>query len=570
MRVALVGDSTLDYVRVHLEVALWRDGFRPELHVAPFGQYAQEILNARSGLHAFEPELVILDVRGETLFPSLYGAVGAAPDAPPPAEAMVMYRSQIRHLAEAVSGLVLVHDFVVPAHPGDGRAARWHEEGVVRTVEKQNAQLAEIAREHDNVLIFDMDRFASRIGKDRIRNRKLWHLGKVAVDEPFLPELANEYLRVLKPMKGRNRKCLVLDLDDTLWGGILGEAGPDGIQIAPDGPGAPYAEFQREVLNLFERGVILAVASKNNEADVLPVLRDHPFMLLRPEHFASLKIDWTDKVENLVKIAEEINIGVDSLVFLDDNPVERNNVRMRLPEVLVPELPGDPVEYAPFLAAMSDFDTLTVTTEDRSRGRMYAAEKQRRDSRQASVDLESYLKSLEIVAEIHPVRPGELPRVHQLMQKTNQFNTTTLRWGVAEIERFLEEEGGRIHIVRVRDRFGDSGLCGLCVSRTAGGEMDIVDLLLSCRVLGRGVEDALLRHVVQEGRERGVSKVRGRIEFTPRNVPVREVFGGNGFREVASSSAGTSWEAEIAGSGWDAPAWIRVESRDDEAVEGVK
>jgi FkbH-like protein len=558
VRIALIGDSTQDFAAAHLEVALRREGLDPAVYVGPFGQYAREILDDASGLHAFGPDLVIVDVRGETLFPPLYGAGGG--DAAPDADAVLEeYAVQVRALAGR-GAFVLVHDFVVPEPAPDGIHARWSPDGCVRRVQRLNERLAEELDGIENVAVFDMDAFASRIGKERVRNRKLWHLGKVAVDEPFLGALADEYLRTVKPLAGLNRKVLVLDLDGTLWGGVLGELGPDGIGLATDGPGAPYLEFQREILRLFERGVILAVCSKNNDGDVMPVLRDHPAMALRPEHFAALRIDWNDKVENLRRVAEEINVGVDSLVFLDDNPVERENVRMRLPEVLVPELPDDPVEYAPFLARLPDFDTLRLTSEDRQRGRMYAAEKRRRAERAEAPDLGAYLATLDTVVRVHEARPGEIARVQQLMGKTNQFNTTTLRWDAARIASFRSEEGGRVHVAEVRDRFGDSGLCGVCLSRESGESVEVVDLLLSCRVLGRGVEDAFLRTVLREWADGGARAAEGGVVFTPKNPPVRSLFEGNGFRKTEEDEAGTRWQAELGAVSLDPPEWIRVET----------
>jgi FkbH-like protein len=203
-------------------------------------------------------------------------------------------------------------------------------------------------------------------------------------------------------------------------------------------------------------------------------------------------------------------------------------VRARLPEVLVPELPADPVFYASFLESSTDFDTLRLTDEDRARGAMYAAEKQRRDVQQSVGDLESYLRTLATVVEVHRVRPGELARAHQLMQKTNQFNTTTLRWTMPELTAFLESEDRRVHTAHVSDRFGDSGLVGLCLSTRQGSAVEIVGFLLSCRVLGRGVEDAFLRAVLAQWRADGVREASGRVSFTAKNVPVRELFAKNG------------------------------------------
>ncbi|NNE43728.1 MAG: HAD-IIIC family phosphatase, partial [Gemmatimonadetes bacterium] len=570
--VAFLGDSTLDFAAAHLQVAAFRDGLNVRTYVAPFGQYVREILDPSSGLHAAGADLVIVDVRGETLFPGLYGITPAA-EAPDPEVHRAEYAAQLRTLAEGCRAFVMAHGFIAPGSAAEA-ASRWEADGAVRRVHALNQALADELRDIPNFRLFDMDGFAARAGKARLRNTKMWHLGKVAVDEAHLPDLADDYLRTLKPLRGLNRKLLVLDLDGTLWGGVLGEAGADGIRIAPDGPGAPFADFQREARRLQERGIALALCSKNNEADVLPVLREHPGMVLRPEHFAAWRINWTDKVENLRALAEEVNVGLDSVVFLDDNPVERENVRMRLPEVLVPELPADPVEYAPFLAGLTDFDPLRLTEEDRRRGAMYAEEKQRRDVRAEAPDLSTYLRTLETVVRVRPAREAEMERVQQLMMKTNQFNTTTLRWQLPDIARFLGERGVWIHVAEVRDRFGDSGLCGVCLSRVEGGRLEIVGLMLSCRVLGRGVEDAFLRAVIhalagRADRSGGgpqaepVRTVAGEIVFTEKNLPVRGLFAGNGMECVAEDVNRSRWEADIRDVSPDGPDWIRVEWQPD-------
>ncbi|MAF27578.1 MAG: HAD-IIIC family phosphatase [Gemmatimonadota bacterium] len=542
VRVALLGDATMDYTRAFAEVVWRAHGFDPAFYNAPFGQYAQEILSADSGLHAFAPHLTLLVVHGETLAledPADEGVPGAFTE----------FVGLCRRLASEGEGIVLVHDFLVPEDA---------EEGMAKRVVSMNDALGAAAEEERALFVFPMDAFAKRVGKARLRDPRLWERGRIPVAEEHHAALVREYLRTVKPLTGRNRKCLVLDLDNTLWGGIVGERGARGVDLGPGAAGAPFAAFQRAVLRLFERGVILAVSSRNNEADAMEVLERHEHQLLRPDHFAAMRIDWRDKVEHLRELASEIGIGLDSLVFLDDNPVERGNVRHRLPEVLVPELPRDPSEYARFLGALTDFDTLSLTDEDRARGRMVAADKKRRKARSKTADLEEYLMTLRTEVTLHRVRDGEIDRVHQLMQKTNQFNTTTLRWSLAEVESFREDPHGALHTASVTDRFGDSGLCGVCLSRSVEEKaVEITGLLLSCRVLGRGVEDAVLWCILREWKENGARIARGLFTPTDRNEPCREFFVRNGFVSAGRGEAGECFQHKMETLP-EGPAWVRV------------
>jgi FkbH-like protein len=366
--------------------------------------------------------------------------------------------------------------------------------------------------------------------------------------------LAREYLRYLRAARGLNRKCIVLDLDNTLWGGVIGEDGLGGIQLGAEAPGNAFVAFQSELEKLWRRGILLAIASKNNPDDARAALEQHPDMLLRPSHFAAQRINWSSKAANIRELARELNIGLDSLVFLDDNPVERAQVRAELPQVLVPELPTDPADYRTCLLELGVFDTLALTAEDRQRNQQYADQRARREA-ESALSVDDYLADLDLVVEIELANPLNLARIAQLTNKTNQFNLTTRRYTEAEISDRLAR-GWRVFGARVRDRFGDNGLTGLIMLTP---DWTIDTLLLSCRVMGRGVETALLAMASDEALRAGVSRLRGWFHPTDKNAPARDVYRDHGFA-IADHGPDESvlWELDLHAGVPSVPVWLTV------------
>jgi FkbH-like protein len=345
-------------------------------------------------------------------------------------------------------------------------------------------------------------------------------------------------MKFVRAARGKARKCLVLDCDNTLWGGIVGEDGMASLQISPDYPGSIYREFQLYVLSLHDRGVILALCSKNNEADVWDVFRKRPEMILQEQHISAAQINWNDKVSNLRRIAEDLNIGLDSLVLVDDSEFEIQMVRELLPEVatiLVP--PKNASEARDILARCGYFDSLVVSAEDRKRGQMYRVETQRRRLRSASVDLSSYLASLEISVRIEPVGELSLPRAFQLTQRTNQFNLTSHRYSMGDLSAFHKSTDHDVMILRVTDRFGDYGVVGVAILRHKQATTEIDSFLMSCRVMGRGVEQAFLAACLDIAHRRASHVVYGRYIKSAKNGLAEEFLDNSGF-ELTSEHDG--------------------------------
>ncbi|MEQ9575458.1 MAG: HAD-IIIC family phosphatase [Rhodospirillales bacterium] len=354
---------------------------------------------------------------------------------------------------------------------------------------------------------------------------------------------------------GQVRKCLVLDCDGTLWGGIVGEDGLDGIKVS-----AAYQAFQREALNLRRRGVMLAICSKNNEPDVLEVLREHPDMLLREEHFVATQINWDDKATNLRRIAEELNIGIDALVFADDNAFECDFIRQAVPDVAVLHVSGDPSGFRTLLTDRAFFDTPTLSAEDAKRSEMMAAERTRKQMVSSAESLEDYLRSLEIVATIGVPGPREIGRVAQLTQKTNQFNLTTRRYTEGDIERFLAAPDMGVYYLKLRDKVSDIGLIGVAITRPQenGVRLEIDTFLMSCRALGRGAEDALIARIAKDAAMNGYREIVGSYLPTKKNGQVADFYAKRGFAKLPGQGEGTSWSLDLGGQGVDIPDWIHL------------
>jgi FkbH-like protein len=350
----------------------------------------------------------------------------------------------------------------------------------------------------------------------------------------------------------------VLDLDNTLWGGVVGDDGPGGLQLGDDYPGNTYKWFQRAVLGLRDRGILLAVCSTNDAEVVHDVLDSHPEMILRRGDFAAERVNWRPKSENLREIAEELNIGVDSLVLFDDNPVERAEVRSRLPEVRVVDVPSDPALYVLALGDVVEFDMPTVTPEDRSRTESYRAERERRQSETSATSLEEFLASLDMSAEIGPLNPGTLQRVAQLVAKTNQYNLTTRRHSEAELDGMARTDGGGVYWVRLKDRYGDMGLIGVGILLPAGADALVDSLVLSCRAANRGIEQALLAFLARTARALGYTGLVAEYLATARNHVVADLYPRLGFEPLAVKPDAARYRLDLATGSIEFPPYLTV------------
>ncbi len=436
----------------------------------------------------------------------------------------------IRRQTEA---MVLWHGFETPVYPGFGIWDSQVDTGQTAVIRELNDYLRSVLRKTANAYFVDLNLCIARIGARTFYDPRYWHIGRAPYSREALCEIAGEEFKFIRALKGKNKKCLVLDCDGVLWGGIIGEDGLAGIQLGRTYPGSAYFEFQQEVVNLYNRGVIIALCSKNNPDDVWEVFRKHPDMLLKEEHIATAQVNWTDKAANLRQIALDLNIGLDSIVFLDDSEFETNLIRQAVPEVEVIHLPRNKaVEHKDILVSCGLFDTVTISEEDKKRGAMYRSEVSRKELQAKATDMVAYYKSLEMILEVRFADKFAIPRVAQLTQKTNQFNLTTRRYSDADIERFCDAHESDVIYARLSDKFGDSGIIGVCILNYEGKAALIDTFLLSCRVLGRGVENAFLAQALRLARNRGCESAVGEYYATRKNSQVKDFYGRQGFRKV--------------------------------------
>jgi FkbH-like protein len=415
-------------------------------------------------------------------------------------------------------------------------------------IEMTNAGLRGAADE-DGVSLLALDVFAREDGMRRWHDAGLWHRAKQEVHPAMSPMYGEQVARVVAALVGQTAKCLVLDLDHTVWGGGIGDDGLEGIVLGQgSAAGEAHVEFQRYAKGLMERGVVLAVCSKNDEANALLPFERHPEMVLRRGDIACFVANWEDKAANLRRIARTLNIGLDALVFVDDNPAERGLVRRELPMVAVPEMPEDPAEFVRVLAGAGYFEGINVTGEDRERAELYAANARREAATDAATDLPSYLAGLRMELVWQPFDAVGRGRIVQLINKTNQFNLTTRRCVDAEIERMCARANVLAMQFRLKDVYGDNGMIGIVVGEIAGADISIEMWLMSCRVLGRQVEDAMMNVLVEQARARGVRRIFGRYIPTAKNGMVREHYRRMGFELVETAADGaTRWMMEVAG-----------------------
>jgi FkbH-like protein len=407
--------------------------------------------------------------------------------------------------------------------------------GVTLALTTMNLRLMERLSATPNVFVLNATRWFEAVGPTA-NNPKAWYLGKIAVARPALMEAARDIRGALAALSGGPRKLLVVDLDDTLWGGIVGDVGWEGLRLGGlDGIGEAFVDFQKAIKDLTRRGVVLGIVSKNEESVALEAMRSHPAMVLHEEDFVGWKINWTDKARNILELTTSLNLGLQSVVFIDDNPAERARVREALPEVYVPEWPKEPFLYPSALRNLRCFDPSSLTREDVERTRMYGDEHRRTALRQTVGSLDEWLKTLEIQVTVTPIGTATSLRASQLLNKTNQLNLTTRRLTETELLSWAGQSEHAFWVVSVADRFGDAGLTGLLGVDFGGGIATVIDFVLSCRVMGRKVEETMVHVAVAAAIARSASCVRAQYLPTAKNKPCLSFWQTSGFRNDADT-----------------------------------
>jgi FkbH-like protein len=541
VRLAVLGSSTLTHLLPAIRVAGLRRGIRIDTYENDYGQYLQELSEPDSALHDFQPTAVLLALDAYHMTAGVTAGMDAG-NAEAALEEMKGRIAEAWRLARDAFRCPIIQQAILPVHlPLLGNNEHRLPGSRAWFVTRLN-QAIRVMAEPEGVDVLAIDDRAARGGIGKWHDPALWHRSKQEVTPTAAPLYGDLVGRWLAAKQGRSFKCLVMDLDNTLWGGVIGDDGLEGIALGQGSPlGEAYTAFQDYARELSRRGVILAVCSKNDEANALEPFEKHPDMVLKRGDIASFVANWQNKADNIRAIAQELNIGLDALCFIDDNPFERNLVRQELPMVAVPEVSDDPTGYPVALADGGYFEGLAVTDEDRERTSQYQGNKAREALKAAVTDLPSYLRGLEMQLISKHFDQIGLQRIVQLINKSNQFNLTTRRYTDADVVAVMADPDAFGLQLRLTDRFGDNGIIAILIGRLlANSDLYIDTWLMSCRVLGRQVEPTTLNLIAQEALKLGAKRLVGEYIPSKKNAMVKDHYARLGFAVMETDEFGGS------------------------------
>ena len=566
-KLGLISNATTDLISPALVATALRHGIALECIAAPFGQVALQAFSKDSEINKVKPDavLIALDFRGLPLRPTP-GDVTAAQET---VTHVLDYLAAIREGIKQDGGTICILQTIArPAEPYFGSFDLVTPGTLRHLIDAVNRGIASSLVGSEDILL-DVAGLAETVGLAEWHSPVEWNLAKLPFASTFLPLYADHVCRLIGALRGKSRRCLVLDLDNTLWSGVIGDDGLEGIIIGPgDATGEAHLSLQQAVLSLRDRGIVLAVSSKNDDAVARSAFQTHPEMLLREEHISVFQANWNDKASNIKAIAEELSLGLDALVLLDDNPAERGLVRRLLAQVAVPELPADPSLYARTLMASGYFEAITFSAEDRKRADFYRDNARRIALQKQAGDVDAYLASLEMVIRFRPFDHVGRARITQLINKSNQFNLTTRRYTEAEIRDIGRDPNYYTLQVSLADIYGDNGMISVVICQRNGEDWYVDTWLMSCRVLGRRVENAVLSQLLGEARGRGIRRIVGAYRATARNKMVENHYAKLGFSVMENQDDGTVlWELDVAGPSENIPIPMTVERFGFDLVE---
>ncbi len=532
MRAALLADTASQLLAGSLKGFVRQLGHELDLYEGGFGQVEMQIVDPASAMHAFAPETVIVYLAAERIA----AAYGTLP-VPERLDFSNAFVERVRKLHGRLSARRYQTIFFNLIDPGDGifgnfgNKVAWSLQNQIRQC---NVALAHMAQQHADFGVFDLAGVQAAHGRAAMFDPKLFFTSKFALAPAILPRVARDLAQMLLARKGVFAKCVILDLDNTLWGGVVGDDGLDRIHIGELGLGPAFSAFQSWIKQLADRGVVLAVCSKNDEANAREVFLKHPDMVLRLKDIAVFMANWSDKASNVRLIKSIIDIDYGAMIFLDDNPAERQLIRESFPAMIVPELPADPAEYTSCLMDLNLFEAGSYTPEDGQRTSAYQAETTRRSERENFVDLDDFLRSLNMTASVRAFLPFNVPRIAQLTQRSNQFNLRTVRYSEKEIYELADSEAHVTFAFELRDRFGDSGLISVAILEKRSADLFVDTWLMSCRVLGRGMEQFVLNTLMSAAKARGAARLVGEYLPTAKNGMVKDHYQKLGFTDIGS------------------------------------
>jgi len=545
-RIAILGGSTTAEVKSMLELFLLMHGIQPSFYESAYNRYYEDVLFGNPDLLNFKPDITFIHTTWQNVseFPELMES--EADVAQRVRREMARFESLWEKIEAELSAIIIQNNFDLPIHRPLGNLESSELFGRVNFLHRLNAEFAGYARKHSRFSVNDIHYLSAQMGLAQWFGHSYWYNFHMALSPKATIALARNVAGIVKAIYGRSKKCLVLDLDNTLWGGVVGDDGVQNLILGRDHPvGEAFLDFQRYVKNLQRRGVILAVCSKNDTENAKEGF-SHPDSILKPEDFGAFKANWNPKPDNIREIAEELNIGLDSIVFVDDNPAERALVADQLAEVAVPDVGSDVSKFAEALEHERYFETGRVVQDDLNRSAYYSSNAQRSASEANFRDYGEFLASLEMAAEIGPFSPVYLERITQLINKTNQFNLTTRRYTGAEVEAISRDSAFVTLYGRLADKFGDNGLVSILIGRVVGKAVELDLWLMSCRVLNREMEFAMFDALVEQCQARGVRQIVGVYIPSKKNRMVANHYAGLGFTRLnESSEVHESWHFDI-------------------------
>lgn len=548
-RIAVLGGSTTHDIIRMLELFLLNYGIEPEFYESEYAQYWQDAMFDNEELVQFHPDLIYIHTTGRniTFFPDMEDSLQGIEDK---LEAqMNHFRAMWEKLENTYHCPVIQNNFEFPFYRILGNRDSYDPHGKTAFIQRLNMEFARYAAQQEHFYIYDIQYESAAFGLDRWTDPSYWHMYKYAMSMQAIPDFAFHLSHIIKAVFGKNKKAFVLDLDNTLWGGIVGDDGPENLEIGQEtSMGQVYQEFQGYLKEHKKIGVLLNVDSKNEEENALAGLK-HPEGILKPEDFIVIKANWLPKSQNLTEIASELNIGRDALVFVDDNPAEREIIRQHVPETAVPEMTdGDQVNPDQFIRILDKnayFEVVTLSEDDKHRNEMYKANAMRKEQEESFGNYSDFLKSLEMEAVIRGFEPVYYSRIAQLTNKSNQFNLTTKRMTQAEVEQMAQDPGYITLYGKLKDKFGDNGVVSLVIGKKNGDTLELILWLMSCRVLKRDMEQAMLDTLVWQSRGSGIRKLHGYYYKTAKNAMVKDFYGAMGFQKLSEKDGDSEWEYVI-------------------------
>ena len=524
IRIGLLSSFTINGLKEILQVKSSERNISCIVYEAPYNQYSQEILNQESNLYKFLPDITFLIIDARSIFGEIFRfpySISNSDREQFVEEKINEIKNLIDKFVEKTNSKLVISKLSIPTFSPNGIFESKMEYSFQNMVEDFNHKLTKNYLISENVFAYDFEKFVTKNGENHIFDYSQFFFGDLKISMEYLPAFGQELMKYVIAYLGITKKCIVLDLDNTLWGGIIGEDGFNGIKLGPEPPGNAFMEFQRVLLSLHQRGIILAINSKNNFEDAIKVIKEHPYMVLKEEHFASMRINWKDKVTNMKELIQEINIGSDSLVFIDDDPINREFVKSIFPEILVVDISNDSSTYTSIIENIIDFSVLKITDEDKNRGKMYFKQKIITELEESTPDLQTFLSQLDLKISIKEVDEFTLPRVSQLILKTNQFNLTTKRYQETDIEKMIQDANFIVGCAQVEDKFGDNGITGVFIIKKENEKEWVLDtFLMSCRIMGRDIEKGIMAYIVNTAYEHKVKKIKADFLPTQKNKPI--------------------------------------------------